>query len=72
MVLIGSQAVAQTEKGSEAMGVRGILQTNNRKTPLYDLRVRKAIAHSIDKNFCIYLALCKQSFITFFPGDGFT
>jgi peptide/nickel transport system substrate-binding protein len=42
-----------TKKGSEAMGVRGILQINNRKPPLNNVKVRKAIAHSMDKNFFV-------------------
>ncbi|MBM4333670.1 MAG: ABC transporter substrate-binding protein [Deltaproteobacteria bacterium] len=42
-----------TTKGNEAIGTRGILQINHRKPPLDNLKVRKAIAHSIDKNFFI-------------------
>jgi len=45
--------LAVTTKGGEAMGIRGILQINNRKPPLNSVKVRKAIAHSIDKNFFI-------------------
>ena len=45
--------LALTKKGYEAVGIRGIVQINNRKTPLDNVKVRKAIAHSIDKNFFI-------------------
>jgi len=45
--------LAMTTKGYEAVGIRGILQINHRKPPLDNVKVRKAIAHSLDKNFFI-------------------
>jgi peptide/nickel transport system substrate-binding protein len=45
--------LALSKKGFEALGLRGIIQINHRKPPLNNVKVRKAIAHSIDKNFFI-------------------
>ncbi|HVR51379.1 MAG TPA: ABC transporter substrate-binding protein [Pseudorhodoferax sp.] len=43
--------VAVTNKGFEGIGSLNWLAINTAKKPLDDVRVRKAIAHAIDKNF---------------------
>jgi peptide/nickel transport system substrate-binding protein len=45
--------ISMTEKGFEAIGPRAWFAVNIRKAPLNDKKVRKAIAHSMDKNFII-------------------
>jgi peptide/nickel transport system substrate-binding protein len=42
-----------TQKGYEAIGSRTWLAVNLRKPPLSDKRVRKAIAHVLDRNFIV-------------------
>ncbi|MGA2955378.1 MAG: ABC transporter substrate-binding protein [Thermodesulfobacteriota bacterium] len=45
--------IGMTEKGFEAIGARVWFAINLRKPPLSDKKVRKAIAHTIDKNFIL-------------------
>jgi peptide/nickel transport system substrate-binding protein len=45
--------MAMTEKGFEAIGARAWFAVNTRKPPLNDKKVRKAIAHAMDKNFIL-------------------
>jgi peptide/nickel transport system substrate-binding protein len=45
--------MALSTKGSEAIGAMGWLEINIRKPPLNNPKVRKAIAHLIDKDFII-------------------
>ncbi|HXZ37530.1 MAG TPA: ABC transporter substrate-binding protein [Thermodesulfobacteriota bacterium] len=44
---------AMTQKGYEAIGARTWFAVNLRKPPLNDKRVRKAIAHALDRNFIV-------------------
>jgi len=44
-------ALVVTKKGYEAFGATNYLEFNLRHEPLNDVRVRKAIAHAIDKDF---------------------
>ncbi len=45
--------MATTTKGYEAIGARAWFAVNVRKPPLNNLKVRKAIAHLIDKEFIV-------------------
>lgn len=42
-----------TSGGYEALGATNYLEINHRKAPLNDVRVRRAIAHSMDKEFIV-------------------
>jgi peptide/nickel transport system substrate-binding protein len=52
--------IGLTEKGYEAMGARLMFSINLRKPPLNDLKVRKALAHALDKDF-----IAKEIFLGF-------
>ena len=45
--------LAMTTKGFEAIGPRSIIEINLRKPPLNNIKVRKAIAHCLDRDFMI-------------------
>lgn len=49
--LQGNASLALTSRGYEGIGPINWLAFNTGKKPLSDVRVRKAIAHAIDKNF---------------------
>jgi len=43
--------LALTTKGAEALGPRSMIDINLRKAPLNNIKVRKAIAHSVNRDF---------------------
>jgi len=45
--------IGVTEKGYEALGMTNYLEFNHRIKPFNDLRVRKAIAYAIDRDFIV-------------------
>jgi len=51
--LAGNPQVTLTAKGYEGIGALNWLAFNLERKPLSDVRVRKAIAHAIDKNFIV-------------------
>lgn len=53
--------IAITEKGYEAFGPTNYLEFNQRKPPLGDVRVRRAIYHAIDRDFIVNKLLMKQA-----------
>jgi peptide/nickel transport system substrate-binding protein len=56
-------ALALTKSGYEAYGAVSYLEFNLRQPPLDDVRVRKAIAHAIDKNFIVNQLLSGQTIV---------
>ncbi|HUB14777.1 MAG TPA: ABC transporter substrate-binding protein [Acetobacteraceae bacterium] len=53
--------IAITDKGYEAFGPTNYLEFNQRKPPLGDVRVRRAIYHAIDRNFIVDKLLMQQT-----------
>jgi peptide/nickel transport system substrate-binding protein len=53
--------IGATEKGYEAFGPTNYLEFNQRKPPLGDVRVRRAIYHAIDRGFIVDKLLLKQA-----------
>ena len=45
--------IAMTSKGFEAIGARAWFAINTRKPPLDNVKVRKALAHAMDKDFIV-------------------
>jgi peptide/nickel transport system substrate-binding protein len=53
--------IAITTKGYDAFGPTNYLEFNQRKAPLGDVRVRRAIYHAIDRGFIVDKLLMKQA-----------
>ncbi len=53
--------IGVTQKGYEANGATNYLEFNHRKAPLGDVRVRRAIAHAIDRDFIAEKLLVGQA-----------